>query len=113
MDVGWRPRPASSILSHPEERPRACISHAWHALESNLVSMAKTLQVRGVPEDVHAALRARAATAGLSLSDYLLRTLTEVAERPPIAETLRAAAERSGGASRADVADVLAGLRGR
>lgn len=75
--------------------------------------MARTLQVRDVPDDVHAALRARAALAGLSLSQYLLRTLTEVAERPTVAETLRAASERAGGASGEDVAAVLAELRAR
>ncbi len=78
-----------------------------------MVTMARTLQVRDVPDDVHAALRARAALAGLSLSQYLLRTLTEVAERPTVAETLRAASGRTGGASSEDVAAVLAELRDR
>jgi plasmid stability protein len=78
-----------------------------------MATMARTLQVRDVPDDVHAALRARAALAGLSLSQYLLRTLTEVAERPTVAETLRAASQRTGGASAADVATVLAELRAR
>ncbi len=78
-----------------------------------MATMARTLQVRDVPDDVHAALRARAALAGLSLSQYLLRTLTEVAERPTAAETLRAASERTGGATNMDVAAVLAELRDR
>jgi plasmid stability protein len=44
--------------------------------------MSKTLQVREVPEDVHRTLKARAALAGLSLSDFVLRELERVARRP-------------------------------
>ena len=40
------------------------------------------IQIRHVPEDVHARLKARAAAAGMSLSDYLLRELTFLASRP-------------------------------
>jgi hypothetical protein len=39
------------------------------------------IQIRHVPEDVHARLKARAAAAGMSLSDYLLRELTWLANR--------------------------------
>jgi antitoxin FitA len=42
----------------------------------------KMIQIRHVPEDVHARLKARAAAAGMSLSDYLLRELTWMASRP-------------------------------
>jgi hypothetical protein len=41
----------------------------------------KMIQIRHVPEDVHARLKARAAAAGMSLSDYLLRELTFLASR--------------------------------
>ena len=34
--------------------------------------MAKMIQIRNVPDDLHRVLRVRAAQAGLSLSDYLL-----------------------------------------
>jgi plasmid stability protein len=40
------------------------------------------IQIRHVPEDVHARLKARAAAAGMSLSDYLLREITTLARRP-------------------------------
>ncbi|HST97914.1 MAG TPA: toxin-antitoxin system HicB family antitoxin, partial [Geodermatophilus sp.] len=43
--------------------------------------MSKMLQVRNVPEDVHAELRRRARAAGVSLSDYVLRELERVAAR--------------------------------
>ena len=39
------------------------------------------IQIRHVPEDVHTRLKARAAAAGMSLSDYLLRELTFLASR--------------------------------
>jgi antitoxin FitA len=42
----------------------------------------KMIQIRHVPEDVHARLKARAAAAGMSLSDYLLREITWLASRP-------------------------------
>lgn len=40
------------------------------------------VQVRNVPAALHRRLKARAALAGLSLSDYLLEELRNVAERP-------------------------------
>ncbi|MGH2140757.1 FitA-like ribbon-helix-helix domain-containing protein, partial [Enterococcus faecalis] len=50
--------------------------------------MGKMLQVRNVPDDLHAELRRRAAAAGMSLSDYVLRELRRVGERSPMAEVL-------------------------
>jgi plasmid stability protein len=44
------------------------------------------IQLRHVPDDLHRKLKARAAHAGMSLSDYLLREIRDVAERPTIAE---------------------------
>ena len=49
-------------------------------------SMAKMIQVRNVPDALHRSLKARAAMAGMSLSDYLLVELREIAERPTLAE---------------------------
>ena len=48
--------------------------------------MAKMIQVRNVPDRLHRKLKARAALAGMSLSDYLLAELRRVAERPTIDE---------------------------
>mgnify|MGYP006270429135 FL=1 len=42
----------------------------------------KMVQIRNVPDDLHATLKSRAAIAGLSLSDFLLREMRRVAERP-------------------------------
>jgi plasmid stability protein len=43
--------------------------------------MAKMIQIRHVPDSLHRRLRARAAIAGMSLSDYLRLELTRVAEQ--------------------------------
>jgi len=48
--------------------------------------MAKMIQLRHVPDDLHRKLKARAALEGLSLSDYLLKEVQRVAERPTAAE---------------------------
>jgi plasmid stability protein len=48
--------------------------------------MARMIQVRNVPDVLHRSLKVRAATAGMSLSDYLLGELREIAERPTLAE---------------------------
>lgn len=59
----------------------------------------KTIQVRNVPDRIHQVLRARAAEAGVSLSDYALAELERVAEHPPVADLLARARARAGGAS--------------
>jgi len=43
--------------------------------------MSKMIQVRNVPDDVHRALKARAAAAGMSLSDYVKQDLEAAAAR--------------------------------
>lgn len=48
--------------------------------------MSKMIQLRNVPDALHRSLKARAALAGMSLSDYLLAEIKEVAERPTLAE---------------------------
>jgi len=55
--------------------------------------MSSMIQIRNVPDALHRRLKSRAALAGMSLSDYLLGELRELAERPTIDE-LRARLER-------------------
>ena len=62
------------------------------------IARVKTIQVRNVPDETHRALRTRAAAAGTSLSDYVLEELERVAARPPVADLLRRAGTRAGGA---------------
>jgi len=48
--------------------------------------MSKMIQLRNVPDGLHRTVKARAALAGMSLSDYLLAEIKEIAERPTLAE---------------------------
>ena len=56
-----------------------------------------SVQVKGVPADVHRTLRRRAAAAGQSLQEYLLERVTEQAQTPTLDEVLDRAGGRSGG----------------
>jgi antitoxin FitA len=74
----------------------------------------KTLQIRNMPDDVHRELRARAAAAGVSLSDLALAELERVARRPPVADLLTRARSRAGGVeSKAIVEAVRSGRERR
>lgn len=57
--------------------------------------MGKMIQIRHVPDDVHGRLKSRAALEGLSLSDYLLREVRALAERPSPDELRARLASRS------------------
>jgi plasmid stability protein len=48
--------------------------------------MSKMIQLRNVPDVLDRTLKARGAMAGMSLSDYLLAEIREIAERPTLAE---------------------------
>ena len=48
--------------------------------------MGTMVQIRNVPETLHRQLKSRAALAGMSLSDYLLNEVRQLAERPTIDE---------------------------
>jgi antitoxin FitA len=56
--------------------------------------MNKMIQIRHVPEPLHRKLKARAALEGLALSDYLLREVSRVAERPTLDEIKERLARR-------------------
>jgi antitoxin FitA len=79
----------------------------------NVQSMAKMIQIRNVPEDVHRALKARAARLGMSLSDYLLAEVAEIAERPTLEEMLERLAAREPVRGVGSSADVVRRLRDR
>ena len=57
---------------------RSTCAHALH--------MSKMIQIRNVPDALHRKVKARAAMAGMSLSDYLLLEIRKVAERPTMDE---------------------------
>lgn len=48
--------------------------------------MSKMIQLRNVPDALHRSLKSRAALAGMSLSDYLLGEIKEIAEQPTLVE---------------------------
>ncbi len=58
--------------------------------------MSTMIQIRNVPDALHRRLKSRAALAGMSLSDYLLSEIRQIAERPTV-EELRARLERCQG----------------
>lgn len=53
------------------------------------------IQIRNVPEDVHRTLKARAAKQGMSLSEFLLSEVTELADRPTLEELTERVSKRS------------------
>lgn len=48
-----------------------------------------TLQVKNLPEELHAALAARAKSEGVTMSEYVKRTLHKDLSRPSMAEWLQ------------------------
>lgn len=57
--------------------------------------MSTMIQIRNVPDELHRKLKARAAKAGMSLSDYLLHEISEIAEKPTRAELLERLGSRA------------------
>lgn len=73
--------------------------------------MTKTIQVRDVPDEVHAELHRRAAAAGTSLSEYARDELVRVARRSKNAEVLLRAASRSWAISDVSSAELVGDAR--
>lgn len=59
-----------------------------------LFHMPKMIQIRNVPDDLHRTLKVRAAKAGMTLSDYLLSEIEQVAARPTLAEMMERLRQR-------------------
>ena len=75
--------------------------------------MSKMIQLRNVPEALHRTLKARAATAGMSLSDYLLAEIREIAERPTLTELRARLHKRKPVAAELDTARLVQEERAR
>jgi len=56
--------------------------------------MSTMVQIRNVPADFHRRLKARAATEGMSMSDYILREVRKSLDRPTREEVLDRLRER-------------------
>ena len=67
------------------------------------------IQIKDVPEETHAVLRARAAAAHQSLQEYLRARLIREAQQPTVDEVLERAGGRAGG--RLQLADAVSALR--
>jgi plasmid stability protein len=72
--------------------------------------VAKNIQIRNVPDEVHAVYKRRAAAAGMSLQEYLLADLTEQAGRLTMAESMARIASHARG-SRVSTADIVQAIR--
>ena len=55
--------------------------------------MPKMLQIRNLPDEVHRRLKSRAALAGMSMSDYVLREIEGMLSRPTRDEVFARIAE--------------------
>jgi len=73
--------------------------------------MSRTIQIRNVPDGLHRTLKARAAIAGVSLSDFLLQEMLGIAERPTIPELRERVRRRPSIAARVSAADPVRGER--
>jgi len=50
--------------------------------------MPKMILIRNVPDELHRTLKAKAARLGMTLSDYLLSEIEQVAEKPTLSEMM-------------------------
>lgn len=69
--------------------------------------MNRPIQIRDVPDDVHAGLTAKAEAAGMSLSGYLRRVLEREARRSPLEEVLPRVGGRAPTSSMEEVVELL------
>jgi len=65
------------------------------------------IQLRNVPDGLHRTLKAQAALAGMSLSDYLLAEVRRLAERPTVAELRERLHRRSAVTSAVSAAEAV------
>ncbi len=73
--------------------------------------MSKMIQVRDVPEEIHAVLKSRAALEGMSLSDFLKRELEQLARRPSLREWLESSSQLKPIAGSPSAAEVIRQMR--
>ncbi len=73
----------------------------------------KMIQLRHVPDPLHRKLKSRAAMAGLSLSDYLLKEIERIAERPTAEEIKERLAQRRTFVPPISSAEIIRELRDR
>jgi antitoxin FitA len=78
-----------------------------------VLHMAKMIQLRHVPDELHRLLKARAALEGVSLSEYLLAEIRRSAERPTLRELRERLHQRTPVVPDVSPAEVIRELRDR
>lgn len=73
--------------------------------------MAVMVQIRNVPDDLHRKLKSRAALAGMSISEYLLREMERSLARPTSEELLQRLRSHGGVNLTESVAEAVAAER--
>jgi antitoxin FitA len=79
-----------------------CDAHA-----TSIERMPKMIQLRNVPDSLHRQLKARAALAGMPLSDFLIREVRKIAEYPTPEEMRERLAQRDAYRGKASPTDIL------
>src|SRR5213592_953145 len=79
-----------------------CVSHA-----NSIERMSKMIQLRNVPDSLHRQLKARAALAGMALSDFLIREVRKIAEYPTPEEMRERLAQRDAYRGKLSPTDIL------
>ncbi len=69
--------------------------------------MSKMIQIRNVPDEVHRKIKARAAMAGLSMSDWVLGQCEQGLERPTRKEWLERTTKLPGPRLKVSVVDLI------
>jgi antitoxin FitA len=75
--------------------------------------MSVMVQIRHVPDEMHRKLKARAALAGMSISEYLLREVERALERPTREELLARLRSRQRVEPSEPIATLVAAERGQ
>jgi antitoxin FitA len=70
-----------------------------------------SIQIKHVPPDVHRVLRRRAADAGMSLQEYLLKTLTEQARQPTLEEVFERIERDASGVTGVSIDEIVQIIR--
>ena len=88
-----------------------CGTHVCMCSTCKAERMPVMIQLRNVPDDLHRKLKARAATAGMSLSEYLVREVAKTAEQPTMEEWLQRLKKMKPIRTRESSADAIRAIR--
>ncbi len=69
--------------------------------------MSKMVQIRNMPDAIHRIAKARAAMAGMSLSDYLNQEIKKIMQRPTLEEVLARLDKHEPVSSSVSAADII------